>query len=109
MKNVITHIKKEVNLWTDEKVKKAIDYWHNIVNIKTVNEYFKRWTDMQFEYAANSNFLIYIQNIWLPHDHWFITVYINAHQHINNVTTNWVKRGYSSLKTNLKLSIDNLN
>ena len=109
VKNVMAHVKKEINLWTDEEVKKAIGYWHNIVNIKTVNEYFERWTDMQFKYAANPNLLIYIQNTWLPYDYWFIAVYIHAHQHMSNITTNWLKEGHSSLKASLRSSTGDLN
>ena len=104
----MTYIKKEVNLQTDKKVKKVIGYWYNIVNTKTVNEYFERWTDMQFEYAVNSNLLIYIQNTWLLYNHQFITVYIDAHQHINNITTNQTKGSHSFLKASLRSSTGDL-
>ena len=69
IKNVMDHVKKEVNLQINKEIKKAIGYWHNIINAKTMNEYFERWTDMWFKYVANLNLLIYIQNTWLSHDY----------------------------------------
>lgn len=107
-KNVLTYIKKDTTLSTQEykdacgkrtsEVKEALNWWHTVLYSSTEEAFHDEWASMRLDYITHPGFINYLSNAWLKHAQKIIKCYTNHICHLGNTTTSHGKGGHWGLK-----------
>lgn len=105
-KNITSRCKK--NFETNAAWESFQKLWEQVCSSEGENTYNVRLNALKSAIGESSDTMVYLNNVWLPHKDRFVSYFVDAFMHLDQVNTSRVESAHAYLKTFIETSVGDI-